>query len=418
MAYLPVDEEEQKKQAGAGGDHPLLAGFGGSSSPAPAGGAQAPTVQQPSSGFVPYSAYANANQGSAAKMASGLAGDIDKSAGDAQLGVANERNKFVDQVHAGSPYYKSPAEGLASWQGGLTQQQAPAEAPKTKAAYEPTPQAPKAGAGSTYTGPTDFSLSQGARDASTKAAEQLSNSGDDYGRQALLQKKFGSNGGYTQGESRLDAALTGGAGGGQFDALKAKYGDLVGQMGQAEVGANQVAGSAKGMTDATTKANAAQAAWNKYGLNKPFDPNAPKPLGPDATPLERYHAEHPDSELAKPQNYDQYMKANAKDWIRGIGQDTDVGGHLLDALGLPNVNDTVTNLFESGNGPYIGALGKVGDPSNRAIDAFNGIPNKDTARAVYDSMSQSEVAALEKMPRRARDEWIRNRANQLGLDPG
>ncbi len=376
MAYLPVDEEEQKKQAAAGGDHPLLAGFGGSSSPAPAGGAQAPTVQQPSSGFVPYSAYANANQGSAAKMASGLAGDIDKSAGDAQLGVANERNKFVDQVHAGSPYYKSPAEGLASWQGGLTQQQAPAEAPKTKAAYEPTPQAPKAGAGSTYTGPSEFSLSQGARDASTKAAEQLSNSGDDYGRQALLQKKFGSNGGYTQGESRLDAALTGGAAGGQFDALKAKYGDLVGQMGQAEIGANQVAGSAKGMTDATTKANADQAAYStamNKANNKPFSPSAQPSSRSDA-----WYAAHPGD------------KGKKRFWD-GASMDYD------SMMKVP------------------GGLARDYRPEQNAFrDAFGS--SAGMAKAVYDSMTQDEFDSMRKMGGPQLKQWLQARARDLGVE--
>ncbi len=388
MAYLPVDEEEQKKQAAAGGDHPLLAGFGGSSSPAPAGGAQAPTVQQPSSGFVPYSAYANANQGSAAKMASGLAGDIDKSAGAAQLGVANERNKFVDQVHAGSPYYKSPAEGLASW-GGMSQQQAaPTEAPKTKAAYAPTPQAPKPGAGSTYTGPSEFSLSQGARDATTKASEQLANGTTDEGRQALLQSKYGASGGYNAGESRLDAALTGGAAGGQFEALKAKYGDLVGQMGQAELGANQVASSAKGMTDATTKANADQAAYSSAmnkGTNKPFNPNAPTDSFSS-----RWYAAHP-GDRAKKNFWD--------------NSDMDFNGFMNTKGGLARDYRPEQNAFRATFGQ-----------------------DTATAKAVFDSLTQEEFDNLKKMNKGtwAADsnnadeqvkQWLRARAHDLGVDP-
>lgn len=429
MAYLPEEDDEAKKQAD-GAANPMLAGFGvsntGAPKPAPSSSTAGP--QQPSSSFVPYAAYANANQGSAQKMAQGLASDVDKSAGGAQAGLDSERQQYVDKVHAGDPYYQSPSASLQNW-GSLAAPSSPYAAPTSKKAGDLgstvnkglTADQSRAQAAKGYTGPASFDPSQGLRDRTTQASDQLANVGSDEGRQALLQQKYGAGGGYTAGESRLDAALAGSAGAGTFDALRAKYGDLVGKLGTADSEADSVAQSAKGGADAMSGLYNQQAtdkdalAAKNASLNVPYGSDAWK--AKFGTPLERFHGEHSDEELKKAQSFDQYTTRNAKDWIREGGRVTSPLDGALEAFGLPTILDTATDINESGSGPYIGAAGKVGDPSNRAIDAFDAIGNKATARAVYDSMSQAEVTALEKMPRAARIQWLKNRANQLGLNP-
>ncbi len=381
MAYLPPDEDEQQKAAAG---HPLLASFGTGSGGATISGGRAPTIQQPSSGFVPFSAYANANQGSAQKMAQGLASDVTRDVGAAQLGTANERNAFNDQVKAGSPFYKGPAQALASW-GGLSQQAAPSDLSAPKRAYEPTAQATRAGMGQAYTGPTQFGFSQGARDATTRADEELRNATTNEGRQALLQKKYGGQG-YTRGESRLDAALTGNAAGNSFDALKAKYGDLVGQMGQAEQGANQYAAGAKATTQGIAGANADLKA-RQASINTPYDPNAKKPTA-DTIGSARWYQDHPGDRTKRnfwdnsAMDYDAFMKTP-------------------------------------------GGLARDYRPQQNAFRETFGNDSAQ-AKAVFDSLTQEEFDNLEKMLKASGmgnlgtseqvKQWLRARAHDLGVD--
>lgn len=415
MAYLTPDEEEKQKQ----GEHPMLAGFGARSSQGGGGGAtavtgsKAPTIAQPSSGFVPFSAYANANQGGAKQMAAGLASDIDQSAGAAQAGVTKERQQFVDQVHKGTPGYQSPAQSLGSWQG-LTPQ-APREPPQTRKVGDVSgsipaiadvgngstisPEEAKRRAGLGYTGPTEFGFTQGTRDATTKANDQLNalggykvdkdgnrtdlEFGRDAGIQTLLQDKYGKAGGYTGGESRLDAALTGNAAGNSFDALRSKYGDLVGKMGDVETGFNDknsgMIAAAQGGAAARAGAYKGEVAaddWSKAIKSKL--PTEPGPTGQSAT----WYAEHPGDRQKK------------KFW----------NDEPMDYDGMMAVPGSLTRDYR---------------PQQNAFrDVFGN--NGAAARAVFDSLTTEEWQGLQKMANgKQMHEWLQSRAHDLGVDgPG
>lgn len=278
MAYVLNPDDEQQKQQGQTSS--LLAGFG--AAPAPAAGAApgpaaAPAAgpQQPSSGFVPYSAYAGANAGGAKKMAGEVAGRVGGAAESAQQGQSAAREEYSGQVAAGNPFASAAPSGvsqrLADWQrvGGAMAQQAPAAPSRTTVARAAPYQAPQinggtyrdiglgntaqgggervggltrdeaaANAAKSYTGPSAIeSLAswQKLGPQTQLAQDQLGATNSPEGVQALVGRQYGSSG----GNGRLDAALTSGAGAQDFAALRAKYGDLVGAREQSGMAANQ-----------------------------------------------------------------------------------------------------------------------------------------------------------------------------------
>jgi len=272
MAYVVQSQEEEEAARQAAGN-PLLAGFG--AGPAASSGLAAPAApQQPSSGFVPYSAYSGANAGGARKMASDVASDVGRTAQTAQGGISGAQQQFREQVTAGNPFAPpTPAASMAGWFGGgaqlgqqpVTPRQAvtattPARAAPIAPVTDPievlytgkrpdppgtiTPDEARKRAAQSYTGPTAIENLADWKTAAAQthaAQDQLGATATDVGRQALGQKKYGTAG----GNSRLDAALMGSAGSRDFDALRAKYGDLVGEQKRVSDSANAYAGATK-----------------------------------------------------------------------------------------------------------------------------------------------------------------------------
>jgi len=110
-----------------------------------------------------------------------------------------------------------------------------------------------------YTGPDDLRSMGGFADIEASALDadsRLAATGDNAGRQALLEQSYG--GSRTAGGGALDAALTGAAGGERFAQLRKRYGPGLGKM------VSEADAAARGQADAAKKSTAdAAAAYGK-----------------------------------------------------------------------------------------------------------------------------------------------------------
>ncbi len=209
--------------------------------------------------YVNFSRYIDANKDVANSTASSVAGEVDKSASKAQTGLQAAQGKFQQGMQAGSPFATTPRAMAASAQATMPNPMARFQAQGVTPSTTTAEQA-RQRAGATYTGPTGLGVSDQLRTDTTAAGKQLAATGTDAGRQALLQQQYGQGGGYTQGMSSLDAALTGSVGGKQFSALRAKYGDLNGKLEGGERAAREQAANAAASTSTTASNYATQAA--------------------------------------------------------------------------------------------------------------------------------------------------------------
>ncbi len=286
MAFVQ-EEDEDETQPGVAGAAPV----------AGAGQAQAAPVQS-GSGYTNFQDYQAVNP-NAGQMVDSLVGDVSGKADQLITDTASATKAHNDAVAAGTPQHKQyteadvqtpagssqqsqveqwqsqgvaqnqaaqPQNAVATW---WNQQQQPAnpaglsEAMGLNAAYgEPsaptTPAAPAPApaqdygsywTGTSYTGPADFAAGAGLEQRATDINTSLQNTQNFAGNQSLLQDKYRAGGqNYTDGQSRLDAALMGSAAGGQFDALNEKYGSLLGNVQTARASTKEgiAAGQAAG----------------------------------------------------------------------------------------------------------------------------------------------------------------------------
>jgi hypothetical protein len=157
-------------------------------------------------GFVNFDRYFNANSGQAAKMASGMARDVDLKGFQAKAGIGGLQTDWSETMN------DLQGTGKKMW--------------ASQAAMP------------------DYGTVQKNADNAQQAANLLASSD---GRQAMLQEKY-AKGGYGGGLSRFDTALTGSVGQGRFDALKKQYGSLNDYLAQ------QTANSAKQSSNYQKKA--------------------------------------------------------------------------------------------------------------------------------------------------------------------
>jgi hypothetical protein len=421
VAFLPIelDEEEEEKPV-----QPMGAGVGMG---APAAPSSAPAQAAPTSNpgqFINFERYIAANKDGAKKTADGLAGDVEKAGSDVQKGLGAAQTKFGAGVEAGNPFpvtataqsamsarptaaprqvvttpapstslrtlgsdYGVPAidSSKAPQQGSITADQARAEGKKS------------------YTGPSSLDQDSGWGDLLSKAQTGASKAnllGSEEGIQTSLKNKV--HGPYTQGQSMLDTALAQNAGGRRFGELKSKYGGLskmleganvtsTGQADAARIRTGEIAGNyGKAADDYETEKAAKQKAilaelkfpgsTVKQDFVADINTWAPK-----------------DEAHAKKQTFKDYTTLRPEDYVRGVGKMLSPADLLADALGLPAPIDVRTNMYENGTGLN----------SNRSKE----LTSKDGD--VYQSMTQAELDALEKMPVKAQKEWVEARRKQL-----
>lgn len=185
-----------------------------------------PTPQR-GSGFIGLDMYLEANRAKAGAMADELASSVASKGALAEKELADVQRLF--------------AEGLQAGQLGFDEKDLTAEEARRRA-------------GITYSGPTGLGEVKGYSEARQKAEEaerQAQGLTSLYGRQAALQEKYGQGGGYTAGQQRFDAALSGAAGGQRFDELKSKYGSLSSAF---DTAAKTAQGEAQGAIKSTQEA--------------------------------------------------------------------------------------------------------------------------------------------------------------------
>lgn len=236
-------------------------------------------------GYVNFDRFFNANEGAAKNTANQVAGGVANSAKTAQGGLGGVVSSFNQQAQAGtaggptSQQQAWAANGGDSSKGGTAGAPGKPEGPKSylDANGHETTTAPNSGLSSTstrnpqpgdnvspstgsgtnsrggwvstpaqtpsravtedqltngaqgaYTGPTSLDVMSGygaANDAKAAADDQLAATSSDAGIQGLLQAQ-GQPGGYSEGQSEFDAALTGAAGQQQFADERNQYGGL------------------------------------------------------------------------------------------------------------------------------------------------------------------------------------------------
>lgn len=207
MAYLHEDED-RIRQAGPGVSAPATMAAGPSIARAPR-----PTSTAGSGDFVNIGRYIEANRDVAQRTAGRLAGEVEEKASRAQADTESARREFEEDVRRGSYTDR-----------------------KQLAPEEPA-----------YSGPSSMADHRGFAELSghvNDAAARLRATGTGHGLQALMQDRA-AGGGYTQGQSALDAALVGGVGGRRFLELRNRFGDLAGALSRANEESAQLAEAAR-----------------------------------------------------------------------------------------------------------------------------------------------------------------------------
>jgi hypothetical protein len=242
MPYVLDEDRDKNQQASSGA---VSTGGGLSTTPAGPGAGNAP--QQGGTGkFVNFDRIFQANQKSANQMAGQVEGNINNAAQGIKNDVDQKRTGFTDAVVGGvqqNPGATWTAKGQPYGTWGANQ--------------------------SVYNGPASWGDYSGAdwqkqtQEKGQTVKDQLGATSSYEGLQALLQDQHGKGGNYTQGMSAWDAALTGTAGMGNFDALRQKWSgldgiltsavgaDLGGMVPSAQAGVDQLnvdsAGTADGL---------------------------------------------------------------------------------------------------------------------------------------------------------------------------
>ena len=254
------------------------------------GGAQ-PTMSQPSpisappvgsagagqgTGFIGWDRILNANKDAATAQANKTADKLAKPAQKAQTQLGTAQGQFRQDVHKGTPQGSlqpipdvapiNPREGGiapggVATQGAITPPQTRAQ---QRAGLERDAAATYSGPGSLAEGPEWSSLLSGATEAqrgvtATQMRDANGNVRGTAGLEALLRE--GQGGGYTGGESSLDASLLGSAGRRRFNELQRDYGSLLSDYEKAQADSKTLADTARGDTEGL-------AAGAKAGLAK------------------------------------------------------------------------------------------------------------------------------------------------------
>jgi hypothetical protein len=401
------------------------------------------------SDFVNFDRYWNANQGAAENTANTVAGGVEGAANDAATGLSDLSSQFGANVKAGTGSGPQNGSVVQTAMGGnvLTvggkrwetpDASAPATATSTTSQSErtltgggrssadpfgqpatarptdpnaitnpsptPTPAPPVLtradllkGSEQKYTGPLGLQDDPGFDAVTgkiTDAASQVGALGNKDKLGALLSKNYGSAP-VGSGGNELDSLLTNRAGRGRFDAIQKGYGDLEDRVGRAvSAGDNQV----KTAQDDTT-----DAAGQYQGLLDQFDAAAPK------TAAETGAAPPPSATGPKSgKSFKDYNTGNeAAHTVRDIGRVLNPIGWLMNAAGMKSPEDYMTPQYEEQFGHPIG--------NSSAVQFDRRMPGStpEQQEKVYNSLSNEEVAALEKMSFGEQTQFLSKRLNSL-----
>lgn len=332
MPYV-LDEEDDKDKAALGAPAApggiASGGMSPAQAPGVAGAQSAPGAT--SSPYVEFGRYLSANKAGADATAQKLGDSLEAGGKEVKQGLGAAQTAFDAGVDAGTPEYMRKAKpgqarGLvaAGAERGTGTVAAPAQpqapgtiqaAPGPKVApiqapdTAPTPAlglqgAPQGGgpsltpeevaarAHATYTGPGSLSEGSdwaGLLDKGDQASRKVNLTGQrgaggnlqgDAGIQTLLQEQHAGPG-YTQGQSRFDAALTGAVGRGRFGELQRDYGDLGGSLRKADAASKDTAAMAR--SDVGTSGLAYGRALDDYKLAEAAKPTDGGPQAPGDT---------------------------------------------------------------------------------------------------------------------------------------
>jgi hypothetical protein len=259
MPYV-VDDQAKEKRAAPGLVTPNQASgltVAGGNTAAPASGA---VPQAPGSGrYVNFDRIFAANQGAANQMANGVGKDVQNQATQAQLGLYGQQNAFNNAVNQATNTYGG--QQIAEQTSDRPQKDNGLQGAPTKGggSYMTRDQA-AAAAAKQYSAPTSLSAQDGydaAYQQAQKADDTLALTKDPSGLQTYFQQKAnaaGTQGNYTQGMSRLDAALTNQAGNQQFSNLRNKYGNFEQMFDAANAASKDQSDNAKAQSNAVSSA--------------------------------------------------------------------------------------------------------------------------------------------------------------------
>lgn len=153
------------------------------------------------SGFINFDRYLAANRPQAESLAAKLAGGVEDAGAGVEQDLAAAQGQFDQGLAAGRLTY-DPMQLTAAKASDLAKRQ--------------------------YTGPMALQGLDDLAKRSTDVQQRAGALGTVAGRVATLQG-LNKSPMYTLDQAGLDSALAGAAGGSRFDALKAKYGDLLGR---------------------------------------------------------------------------------------------------------------------------------------------------------------------------------------------
>lgn len=226
MPYLKTKEEAELRRPAPGANRGLQSAGAPASTPQPGQG---------SGDFVNIQQYLDANKEVSDRTAQQLGDTVERDAKGAKAGVDEASDQFRYDAAKGSWTEKRAGEDAST----------PA-----------------------YGGPASMAEHRGFADLTTKVQDAqagVRNTGSGYGLQAHMQDRYGGSGGYTGGQSALDAALTGASGGQRFHQLQQDYGGLQGYLDDAnkassEYGQNAAEMSESARADYSASASASAAA--------------------------------------------------------------------------------------------------------------------------------------------------------------
>lgn len=426
MPYLPYDpnseDEEQRrlKQASMG------AGMAPTGADAPGPGPSA--SQEPAAGptnFVNFDRYFNANKTTAERAAKNLGDrveygaqdvrgaadmalgafrqDADRSRPDAPVTPGEIRPDEPEAAETGLPGAARTPAAQQGLEGG-----APQKTHVTEAQAEQY-------AGATYQGPKSLMDSQNflnVQNLGEQSQQQLDSLGDASGIAALMGGQR-TGGGDLTGASMLSSALVGHAGRSRFDDLRSKYAGIDKYLSGAVDQSTQYADGVESQID-----TAADAWGGRLEKHK----------------ADRAAAEaRAEAETRKPpkRGYDEYSGVRAEDVVKHVGtvlSPLDLVWNLASNGGESPINSRTREYDnqEAGGLPWAGignavtggleSLGYDTDATRADVFKYMNLAGQgEAAKAVYESMTEEELAALERMAPRAQIEWVNKRKAELGI---
>lgn len=227
------------------------------------------------SGFLGLTNYLGLNQEAGQRMGSVLAQEVSQAGAPVAESIRKASEDFTTKAVRGTPTYD---EGTAMLEPGAL-----GEAARQGRIV--------------YSGPKDLSEVTDVANLegeAQKAEDFAKQAGSEAGISALYQERHGSKGGYSQGASMLDAALTSRGGGATLKNAAKGYAGLLDMLGVAKSGASaSVANGKQGASELSEKYK------KEFPAGKPY--TAPPPLPPtSSTEIPEYLKAPPPEKKKRP----------------------------------------------------------------------------------------------------------------------